>query len=48
MFKKLKELYDYREMIISLVRKDLRGRLLFIHWFSHKFLGWGLKNTICS
>lgn len=26
MFKKLKELYEYREMINSLVRKDLRGR----------------------
>ena len=24
--KHLKELYDYREMIISLVKRDLRGR----------------------
>ncbi len=26
MFKKIKELYDYREMIFSLVKRDLKGR----------------------
>ena len=44
MFKKLKELYDYREMIISLVRKDLRGR------YKSSVLGflWTFINPLCQ
>ena len=26
MLSKIKEIYDYREMIVSMIRRDLRGR----------------------
>lgn len=44
MFRKLKELYEYREMIISLVRKDLRGR------YKNSVLGflWTFINPLCQ
>lgn len=44
MYKKLKELYDYREMIVSLVRKDLRGR------YKSSALGflWTFINPLCQ
>lgn len=44
MFKKFKELFDYREMIISLVRKDLRGR------YKNSVLGflWTFINPLCQ
>lgn len=44
MIKKFKELYDYREMILSLVRKDLRGR------YKSSVLGflWTFINPLCQ
>lgn len=44
MWSKLRELYDYREMIISLVRKDLRGR------YKSSALGflWTFINPLCQ
>lgn len=44
MFSKIKELYEYREMIINLVRKDLRGR------YKSSVLGflWTFINPLCQ
>ena len=44
MIKKLKELYEYREMIYSLVKKDLRGR------YKSSVLGflWTFINPLCQ
>lgn len=44
MFTKIKELYEYREMIVSLVRKDLRGR------YKNSALGflWTFINPLCQ
>lgn len=44
MIKKMKELYDYREMIYSLVRKELRGR------YKSSILGflWTFINPLCQ
>lgn len=44
MFKYLKEIYDYREMIFNLVKKDLRGR------YKNSVLGflWTFINPLCQ
>lgn len=44
MIKKIRELYDYREMIFSLVRKELRGR------YKSSILGflWTFINPLCQ
>lgn len=44
MFKKLKEIYGYREMIFSLVKRDLRGR------YKASVLGflWTFINPLCQ
>lgn len=44
MLKKIKELFDYREMIASLVKKDLRGR------YKSSVLGflWTFINPLCQ
>ena len=44
MVKKIQELFEYREMIVSLVRKDLRGR------YKSSALGflWTFINPLCQ
>ena len=53
MFKKIKEIYDYREMIWMLVRRDLRGRykssvLGFLWTFLNPLLQLGVYTVVFS
>ena len=44
MIQRVKEIYDYRDMIMGLVRRDLRGR------YKGSFMGflWNFINPLCQ